>query len=39
MTKAVKVAKPDYMFMHCLPGYRGEEMTEEIIYGPHSVLL
>ena len=33
-----EVAKPDYIFMHCLPGYRGEEMSEEIIEGPHSVV-
>jgi len=31
-------ARPDYIFMHCLPGYRGEEMTEEIVEGPHSVV-
>lgn len=33
-----KVSKPDFMFMHCLPGYRGEEMTEGIIENPHSVV-
>ena len=31
-------AKHDYIFMHCLPGYRGEEMSEEIVEGTHSVV-
>ena len=37
-SRVAEAAKSDYIFMHCLPGYRGEEMTEEIIEGPHSVV-
>lgn len=35
---ALAKAKNDVIFMHCLPGYRGEEMTEEVVEGPHSVV-
>lgn len=31
-------AKPDSLFMHCLPAHRDEEATSEIMDGPHSVI-
>ncbi|MEE9287732.1 MAG: ornithine carbamoyltransferase [Gammaproteobacteria bacterium] len=34
----MSLAKPDVLFMHCLPAHRGKEVTAEIIDGPHSVV-
>lgn len=35
----MKMARDDAIFMHCMPAYRGEEMTNEVIEGEYSVII
>ncbi len=34
----MRQAKPDALFMHCLPAHRGEEVAAEVLDGPQSVV-
>jgi len=34
----VAMAKRDVLVMHCLPAHRGEEITDEVLEGPQSIV-
>jgi len=36
--RLMSLAKPDAIFMHCLPAHRGEEVTASVLDGPQSVV-
>jgi len=36
--RLMSMAKPDALFMHCLPAHRDEEVTASVLDGPHSVV-
>ncbi|NMA70044.1 MAG: ornithine carbamoyltransferase, partial [Desulfitobacterium sp.] len=37
-SQILNLAKKDAIVLHCLPAHRGEEITEEVLEGPQSVV-
>jgi ornithine carbamoyltransferase len=37
-SRLLALARPEALVMHCLPAHRGEEITEEVLEGPNSVV-
>jgi len=37
-TKLMSLARKDALVMHCLPAHRGEEITDEVLDGPQSIV-
>jgi ornithine carbamoyltransferase len=37
-SELISFAKPDCVVMHCLPAHRGQEITDEVIDGQHSIV-
>ena len=37
-SKLMALAKPDAYFMHCLPAHAGEEVSQEVLNSPQSII-